>query len=226
MKLGAGVSGVRRNRRALPCLKMFERSPISVGIANIIRSIELRVTSSKDMSDKEKEKIALLHELIKGSRRSIRELAKVLKISQSTITRRRTKLESERYINEYTVIPNLAKMGYEIIAFAFLVYREAKVESLAKARELGKKQLSIVFASDGEGLGMNSIIVFVHKNYASFSKLMTDMRQDWQPNLKDVQSFILSVNRPELTVKPFSFRDLEKSDRQNASGRKNFPLVL
>ncbi len=165
------------------------------------------------MSNKEKEKIDLLHELIKGSRRSDRELAKLLKISQPTVTRKRTRLESEGYINEYTVIPNLVKMGYEIIAFTFLAFTEAKVESLAKASEWGKRQSSIVFASDGEGLGMNSIIVSVHKNYASFSKLITDMRQDWQPNLKNVQSFILSMNRPELTVKPFSFKYLEKSDR-------------
>jgi DNA-binding Lrp family transcriptional regulator len=165
------------------------------------------------MSDKEKEKIDLLHELIKGSRRSDRELAKVLKISQPTITRKRTRLESEGYINEYTVIPNLVKMGYEIIAFTFLAFTEAKPKLLAKAHEWGKKQPNIVFASDGEGLGMNSIMVSVHKNYASFSKLITDMRQDWQPNLKDVQSFILSVNRPELMVKPFSFKYLGKADR-------------
>jgi DNA-binding Lrp family transcriptional regulator len=167
----------------------------------------------EDMSNKEKETIDLLHELIKGSRRSDRELAKLLKISQPTVTRKRTRLESEGYINEYTVIPNLVKMGYEIIAFTFLAFTEAKVESLTKAREWGKRQPSIVFASDGEGLGMNSIIVSVHKSYASFSKLITDMRQDWQPNLKNVQSFILSMNRPELTVKPFSFKYLEKSDR-------------
>jgi DNA-binding Lrp family transcriptional regulator len=186
---------------------------ISVIITNIIRLFELYMTWPNEMSDKEKEKIDLLHELIKGSRRSDRELAKVLKISQPTITRKRTRLESEGYINEYTVIPNLVKMGYEIIAFTFLAFTEAKPELLAKAREWGRKQPNILFASDGEGLGMNSIIVSVHRNYASFSRLITNMRQDWQANLKDVQSFILSVNRQELMVKSFSFKYLEKADR-------------
>jgi hypothetical protein len=55
-------------------------------------------------------------------------------------------------------------------------------------------------------------LISVHKNYASFSKLITSLRQDWQPNLKDVQSFILSVNRPDLIVKQFSFKYLEKAD--------------
>jgi DNA-binding Lrp family transcriptional regulator len=164
------------------------------------------------MSEKEKEKMRLLYELIKGSRRSDRQLAKVLKISQPTITRKRTRLEAEGYIKEYTIVPDVSKMGYEMVAFTFLGFTEAKAELLEKAREWSKKQPNIVFASDGEGLGMNSIIVSVHKNYSSFSKLITSLRQDWQPNLKDVQSFILSANRPDLMVKQFSFRYLEKAD--------------
>jgi DNA-binding Lrp family transcriptional regulator len=164
------------------------------------------------MSDKEKEKLELLHELIKGARRSDRELAKVLGISQPTVTRKRTRLENERYVQEYTVIPNLAKMGYEILAFNFLAFNEAKAELLEKAREWGKKQSNVIFAGDGEGLSMNSVLISVHKNYASFSKLITSLRRDWQPNLKDVQSFILSVNRPDLIIKQFSFKYLERAD--------------
>ncbi len=164
------------------------------------------------MSEKEKEKLRLLHELIKGARRSDRQLAKVLKISQPTITRKRTRLEAEGLVQEYTVVPNLAKMGFEILAFTFLAFTEAKPESLEKAREWAKKQPNIVFAADGEGLSMNSILISVHKNYASFSKLITTLRQDWQPKLKDAQSFILSMNRPDLIVKPFSFRYLERAD--------------
>jgi len=164
------------------------------------------------MSEKEKEKLRLLYELIKGSRRSDRELAKALKISQPTVTRKRTRLEAERYVHEYTIVPDIAKMGFEIVAFTFLAFTEAKSELSEKAREWGKKQPNIVYASDGEGLGMNSVIVSVHRNYASFSKLITALRQDWQPNLKDVQSFIFSTNRPELTIKSFSFRYLEQAD--------------
>jgi len=164
------------------------------------------------VSHKEKEKTRLLHELIKGSRRSDRELAKVLKISQPTITRKRTRLEMEGYIQEYTIIPNLAKVDFEIVAFTFLAFAESKPDLLEKAREWSRRQPSIVFASDGEGLGMNSIIVSVHKNYASFSKLITRLRQDWQPKLKDLQSFMMSINRPELMIKPFSFKYLELAD--------------
>lgn len=165
------------------------------------------------MVEKEKEKLQLLFELIKNARKSDREIAKALKISQPTITRKRALLDKEGYIREYTVIPNLEKMGYEIIAVSFLAFSEAKTELTEKAREWCKQQPSIIFATGGEGLGMHSIMVSVHKNYASFSKLVTKLREDWQPNLKDVQSFLMSVSRKELVYKPFSFRHLEETQK-------------
>jgi len=75
---------------------------------------------------KKEEKLRILFELIKGARRSDRELAKAVGTSQPTITRKRTKLEKEGFIKEYTVIPDLKKMGYEIIAFTFLAFLEAE----------------------------------------------------------------------------------------------------
>lgn len=163
------------------------------------------------MSDKEKEMLRLLFELIKGARKSDRELAKALKVSQPTVTRKRTILENEGFIKEYTVIPDLEKMGYEILAFTFLAFTEGKPELIEKAREWNKNQPNIVFAADGEGPLMNSILVSVHKDYGSFSKLISKLRQDWQPNLRNIQSFIVSMGRRELLIKPFSLKYLEKT---------------
>jgi len=161
------------------------------------------------LSRKDETKIRLLFELIKNARRSDRDLAKVMKISQPTVTRKRTILEREGLIREYTVVPNLEKIGYQIMAFTFLSFEQPpKPELLERAREWTKKQTSIVFAADGTGISMNSVMVSVHKDYASYSKLLTKLREDWQPNLKDAQSFIICVNRPELLIKQFSFRYL------------------
>ncbi|HML02928.1 MAG TPA: Lrp/AsnC family transcriptional regulator [Candidatus Bathyarchaeia archaeon] len=161
------------------------------------------------MNNKEKEKLKLLLELIKGSRRSDRELAKVLKTSQPTITRKRAALEREGYIKEYTIVPDLEKMGYEIIAFSFLAFSETTPDLEKKAREWCKDQTCIIYASGGEGLGMHSIMVSAHKDYSSYSKLITELREDWQPNLKDVQSFLIGSSRKELEYKPFSFKYCE-----------------
>jgi DNA-binding Lrp family transcriptional regulator len=161
------------------------------------------------MSRKEREDLELLFALIKGARRSDRDLAKVLRTSQPTVTRKRGKLEKEGYIREYTLIPDLAKIGYDFVAVTFLSFTEDRVELFDKAREWTKRRPCVIYAVNGEGMGMNSIMVSMHINYASYSKLITELRQDWQPNLKSVETFIISLARPELIIKPFSFRYLE-----------------
>lgn len=161
------------------------------------------------MDRRETEHLELLHALIKGGRRSDREIAKVLGVSQPTVTRKRTILEKQGHIKEYTIIPDLTKMGYDFIAITFLAFAEDKPELFEKAREWTKNRPPIVFAANGEGLSKNSIMVSLHKNYAGYSKLMTELRRDWQPNLKNAESFTISLHRPDLLIKPFSLRSLE-----------------
>jgi DNA-binding Lrp family transcriptional regulator len=149
--------------------------------------------------------------LIRNARKSDREIAKALGISQPTVTRKRASLDKEGYIREYTIIPDLGKMGYEIMAISFLAFSEARPELSEKAREWCRKQPSVIYAAGGEGLGMHSVMVSLHKNYAGFSQLITNLREDWQPNLKDVQSFLMSIGRKELVYKELSFKSLEES---------------
>lgn len=169
-------------------------------------------TGVSEMSSKEKEKLKLLFALIKGARRSDRELARAMKISQPTVTRKRTLLEKEGYLTEYTVIPDFSKVGYEIMAFTLLSFTESRPELFEKAREWTKKQPCVIFAASGEGPGIDSIMLSTHKNYASVSRLITQLRRDWQPNLKTVESFMISLKRPEQIIKQFSFRYLEANE--------------
>jgi DNA-binding Lrp family transcriptional regulator len=161
------------------------------------------------MNKKEHDNLRLLFALIKGARKSDRELAKVLKISQPTVTRKRASLEKEGYIKEYTVIPNLVKMGYDFIAVTFLSFAADRFELRDKTIEWTKNRPCIILVVNGEGMGMNSMMVSAHMNYASYSKLMSELRHDWQPNLKSTETFIISLARPELMMKPLSFRYLE-----------------
>jgi DNA-binding Lrp family transcriptional regulator len=154
----------------------------------------------------------LLFELIKGARRSDRELARITGVSQPTITRTRTRLEKEGFIKEYTIIPDLKKMGYELLAFTFLSFTEDRPDLFDKAKEWTGKQPCVIFANNGEGLGMNSIMMSLHTNYASYTKLISRLRQDWQPNLTGEQSFIISLDRTDLMIKQFSFRHLKSNE--------------
>jgi DNA-binding Lrp family transcriptional regulator len=161
--------------------------------------------------------LKILFELVKGARRSDRELAKAVRVSQPTVTRTRTKLEKTGFVREYTTIPDLKKIGYELLAFTFMSFAEDRPELFEKAREWTKKQPSVIFANNGEGLGMNSIMVSLHKEYASYSRLLTQLRRDWQPNLTSEQSFVISLDRTDLTIKPFSLRYLLADQTPNRS---------
>ncbi len=59
---------------------------------------------------------SLLLELLKNSNRSDRELAKVLGVSQPTVSRIKKQLVTEGTVKEFSVIPDFAKMGYRIMA--------------------------------------------------------------------------------------------------------------
>jgi DNA-binding Lrp family transcriptional regulator len=63
--------------------------------------------------------IELISELSKNAKKSDRDIAKSLNISQPTVTRMRKRLEDKKYITEYTTILDLSKLGFEIISFIF-----------------------------------------------------------------------------------------------------------
>ena len=152
--------------------------------------------------------LKILFELIRGARRSDRQLAKAIGVSQPTVTRTRTKLEKMGLVKEYTIIPDLRKMGYELLVFTFMSFSEDKPELFDKAREWIKKQSSVIFANNVEGPRMNSMMLSLHKNYADYSDLITELKRDWQPNLKNLQSFSIVLDRSDLTIRDFSFRHL------------------
>lgn len=101
----------------------------------------------------------MIAELMKNSRRSDRELAKAIGVSQPTITRLIKKLEKEGYIKEYTMIPDFRKLGYELMALIFIKLKNTlSSEEAEKAREITQESLSksafgIVMLERGIGLG-------------------------------------------------------------------------
>jgi DNA-binding Lrp family transcriptional regulator len=150
--------------------------------------------------------IKILQELLRNSKKSDRELAKVIGVSQATFTRRRRDLE-RKVIQEYTITPNLYELGFEILAFNFVRIREAKADLLEKTRGALAKSSEVIFASGGEGLGMQAVLVSVHKDYTAYSSFITRLRVAAASILVDVQSFLVSL-KGDLQAKPFSLKPL------------------
>jgi len=160
--------------------------------------------------------IKLLYELIKNSKRSDRDLAKTLRVSQPTITRTRKRLEKMGYIQEYTVIPNMTKLGFEIAAFTFLnILRydaktgEKNSETAEKAHNWMKMNPRILFAAGGDGInGKNCMMVSLHRNFTDYTEFVSDFRTRWAANIKDIDGFLVSLRG--MMPKVFSFKYVEE----------------
>ena len=155
--------------------------------------------------------IKLLYELMKNSKRSDRDLAKVIGVSQPTITRTRKKLEKTGYIKEYTVIPDMTKLGLEIMGFTFLNLAEEprKTEDLQKWLETNP---NIIFLAVGNGLnGKNRVMITTHKDFTDYSEFISDFRSRWATSLMDVDTFLISTKGK--MPKPFSFKYIENIKR-------------
>jgi DNA-binding Lrp family transcriptional regulator len=155
--------------------------------------------------------VKILQQLFKNSKKSDRELAKVIGISQATFTRRRKQLE-RKIIQEYTITPNLWELGFEILAFTFVRSKSPKSkeeweELIQKGRQSMAKYPNVIFSSKGEGLGMGTVVMSVHESYTSYSAFLSQVRQEWANIIIDMQSFIVSL-KGEYMGKTFSFKYL------------------
>ncbi|MGD0159591.1 MAG: Lrp/AsnC family transcriptional regulator [Candidatus Bathyarchaeia archaeon] len=141
----------------------------------------------------------LLGELLKNSRRSDRELAKVLGVSQPTVTRRRTALEKD-FIDGYTAIPKWEKVGFELIAFTFVKTKlkyakpEVRKAGFKRVEEWMMNHANVILTIDGQGMGWDAVFVSFHKNYSAFAEFMREHDSELSDNLIESSSFIADIN--------------------------------
>ena len=140
----------------------------------------------------------LLFELMKNSRRSGRTLAKVLKTSQPTVTRRRARLEKD-FIDGYTAIPKWEKLGYEILAITLvksplkLGSEEMMKDAVEKSMKWLEKQPNVIFGAECRGIGITGIMLSLHKNYAALDEFLRSHRQQIGHVLEEVHTIIVNL---------------------------------
>ena len=147
----------------------------------------------------------LLLEFMKDSKRSDREIAKVIGVSQPTITRMRQRLVKEGAIREFTIIPDFVKMGFEIMAISCFKSKVTE-ESVEKAIKVTMAKPNVIFASGAQGMGKNAVMISLHKNYTDFSKFLRDLRLEGGDDLRDYDTMLISLK--EEAVKPLSLKYL------------------
>jgi DNA-binding Lrp family transcriptional regulator len=152
--------------------------------------------------------LKLISELIKNSRRSDRELAKAIGISQPTVSRIRVRLEKQGII-DYSAVPDLAKLGFEIISVTLgkRDYQRQPEINVQKDRDFVKGYPNIIFTASGNGLGNDRILISIHRDYSDYSKFMQEMKNEWA-GWAELDSFLISLTGKDvvqpLSLKPFA----------------------
>jgi DNA-binding Lrp family transcriptional regulator len=143
--------------------------------------------------------VDVLAELMKNSRQSDRELAKILGVSQPTVTRVRAKLERSGIIKEYTLIPDFRQIGYQIMALVFMGNPEThnKKERAAlreAAGELEKKtpqpNMTVV---NGIGLGKGRLLTLVYRDYGEYTKGLETIRSLTNVEPGEMETFLVDL---------------------------------
>ena len=157
--------------------------------------------TNKGMNQRLKDvEVRVLAELMKNSRRSDRELAKIMRVSQSTVTRARKRLEKTGVIREYTIIPDFRALGFNIMGITSLEVSQPVTEE--KFKEIRKVTLEIsekdphpaLMAVNGLSQKKNRVFISFYKDYADYMDTMKTAKQMPYVNANNVESFLVDLN--------------------------------
>jgi len=143
--------------------------------------------------------LKLISELIKNSRRSDRELAKAIGVSQPTVSRLIKKLEKQGIISMYSMIPDLSRLDFEILALTFAAWSPETLKDypenvrLERRDKFISKHPNVIFSSAGRGLGMVRMMMSVHRNYIDYDEFVKDFENTWAGLFTRVESFTISL---------------------------------
>jgi len=152
----------------------------------------------------------LVAELMKNSRRSDRELARALRVSQPTVSRMIKRLEAEGVIKEYTMIPNFIELGYKIMALTLCSLKEVSheeyKETIAAAEKNLRGELSqkIIMFERGLGLESTGVIVSLHENYSSYVEFIDKLKEHPFLDVSRFRSFLTSLE-DKVHIRPLTF---------------------
>lgn len=143
--------------------------------------------------------LKLISELMKNSRRSDRELAKKIGVSQPTVSRMIQRFETKGILKAYSAIPDFEKLGFSLMAVTFIKtgtdIPPDKVDVLVKAvREVERKRGSkVIMHVRGMGMGYDVMVVSVHESYSAYVKAIKEIREAASQSFEGVETFLANL---------------------------------
>jgi len=169
--------------------------------------------------------LRLVAELLKNSRRSDRELAKVLGVSQPTVSRTMKKLEEQGVIKEYTIVPDFSKLGFQIMGVSFIKLQGSRASSPEdEAEQAGEVEKSEPYAPvmgvSGQGLGKDRMFITFYKDYGAYLKAMQVTKQLPFIDVDTLDSFLVDLT-DKNQYRPLSMSRVSKYILSQAEAAAN-----
>ena len=172
-------------------------------------------------------KLGLISELMRNSRRSDRELARALGVTQPTVTRARTQLEKEGYIKEYTMIPDFLKLDYKILAITLIKLKQVlSPEQIEQAKKIigeamKTMKINALLLERGLGLDSDGVIISYHKDYSAHVEFMELLKRGGEEFIlvDGIRSFLIDL-QDEVRFIPLTLsiiaHNISKTDAKTA----------
>ena len=170
-------------------------------------------------SSKKTKIIKLLHELLKDSSRSDRELSRVLGVSQPTVSKMKKDLLEQGVIQGFTMIPKFSKIGYTLLAITFVKVKnilspaEGFIESTETAKEWLNQQSNVIFADFCRGMDVDALMISLHHTYQDFDEFINNHNQKLGHQVTDVKSILVNL-AGDRTLKSFHFKYLAENFKE------------
>jgi DNA-binding Lrp family transcriptional regulator len=110
------------------------------------------------------------------------------------------RFEKEGLIKEYTIIPDFAKLGMEIMAIDFAKLNEPIEEKrmieITKqlSKTIMKEPLSrAIMATQCMGVDSDRVIITFHEDYSSYRNCLQDIRQNPYESITPSGSFLINL---------------------------------
>ncbi len=133
---------------------------------------------------------SILLELAKNARLSDRDLAAKLKTSQPTITRLRSKMMEDKYIDRFVILPNLSKLGLKF--WSVTTMKPSSSSAGKKILQWAHDSPQVLMAGEGEGPRMHSVLVeSIHADFSQYQEFIQDFKEKFAGQVTDIHAFYM-----------------------------------